>query len=64
MAGIYIYQFLIDDTFLPRVVLDYVIIPLRNFAVWGILLFFGIMVLQSIIAPIPSEMILLATGLI
>lgn len=64
MAGIYIYQFLIDDTFLPKVVLDFVIIPLRNFAVWGILLFFGIMVLQSIIAPIPSEMILLATGLI
>jgi uncharacterized membrane protein YdjX (TVP38/TMEM64 family) len=63
MVGIYIYQFLIDDTFLPRIVLDWVII-LKDLAIWGILLFFGIMVLQSIIAPIPSEMILFASGLI
>ncbi|NHI92407.1 MAG: TVP38/TMEM64 family protein [Candidatus Lokiarchaeota archaeon] len=64
MAALYIYQFLIDETFLPRVVLYYVVIPLRYLMIWGVFVFFGIMILQAIIAPIPSEMILLASGLI
>jgi len=64
MAAIYLYQFLIDDTFLPRIVFEYVIIPLRDIGIWGALLFFGLMVLQSIIAPIPSEMVLFASGLV
>ncbi|MHA1271211.1 MAG: TVP38/TMEM64 family protein [Candidatus Helarchaeota archaeon] len=64
MIGIYVYQFLIDETFLPSVVFYYVIIPLRNLGIWGAFIFFGLMVLQSIVAPIPSEMILFASGLI
>ncbi|MBD3228780.1 MAG: hypothetical protein GF329_11395 [Candidatus Lokiarchaeota archaeon] len=64
MIGIYAYQFLIDPTFLPRVIVDWVIIPLRDLQFWSILIFFGIMVIQAIVAPIPSEMVLLASGLI
>ncbi|MHA1427542.1 MAG: TVP38/TMEM64 family protein [Candidatus Helarchaeota archaeon] len=64
MVLIYAYNFLIDDTFLPRIVLEWVIIPLRNIGIWGIFIFFGLMVIQSIIAPIPSEMVLLASGLV
>jgi len=64
MIGIYAYQFLIDDTFLPRIVFLYVIVPLRGIGIWGAFVFFGLMVLQSIIAPIPSEMVLFASGLI
>ncbi len=64
MIGIYAYQFLIDDTFLPRIVFLYVIVPLRGIGIWGAFVFFGLMVLQSIIAPIPSEMVLFAGGLI
>ena len=66
MVLLYAYQFLVDDTFLPRVVLYYVVIPLQhpNMLILGIFLFFGLMVLQAVVAPIPSEMILLASGLI
>ncbi|TFF87920.1 MAG: TVP38/TMEM64 family protein [Promethearchaeota archaeon] len=64
MIVIYAYQFLIDPTFLPRILVHWVIIPLSNLPFWSILLFFGLMVLQAIIAPIPSEMVLLMTGLL
>jgi len=64
MAVLYLYQFLVDATFLPRVVLYWVVIPIQYIAIWGIILFFGLMILQAVVAPIPSEMILLASGLI
>ncbi|MHA1264571.1 MAG: TVP38/TMEM64 family protein [Candidatus Helarchaeota archaeon] len=64
MLGIYAYNYLIDDTFLPRLVLEWFIIPLRENLILGVFIFFGLMVLQSLIAPIPSEMVLLASGLV
>lgn len=64
MVLIYAYNYLIDNSFLPRLVLEWFIIPLRDNLILGIFIFFGLMVLQSIIAPIPSEMVLLASGLV
>jgi len=64
MVILYTYHFAIDNAFLPRLVIEWVVIPLRDLQFLGILLFFGVMVLQAIIAPIPSEICLLACGLI
>ncbi|MEA2071800.1 MAG: TVP38/TMEM64 family protein [Asgard group archaeon] len=55
----------IDDEFLFLIVRDYFIRPIIFLPVWvRVLLFLLIMVVQSLFAPIPSEIILLSGGMI
>ncbi len=45
-------------------ILIYIILPLNNAGFWGILLFLVFMAIQSLLMPIPSEIVLLAGGII
>jgi len=59
-----IYNYFIDTTFLYSIVVNFFVNPIQALGFWGIFLFIGIMGIQGLIIPIPSEIILLATGAI
>jgi len=59
-----IYNYFIDTTFLYSIVVNIFVYPIQTLEFWGIFLFIGIMALQGLIIPIPSEIVLLATGMI
>ena len=59
-----IYNYFIDTTFLYSIVVNLFVIPIQALGFLGIFLFIGIMGLQGLIIPIPSEIVLLATGMI
>jgi uncharacterized membrane protein YdjX (TVP38/TMEM64 family) len=52
------------QTFLLELIVNWFINPIAMLGFVGILLFIGIMALQGLLIPIPSEIILLATGMI
>lgn len=54
----------VKKTFLFELVRDYFLIPLEAIGYWSILLFLVLMVVQSLIVPIPSELVLLAGGML
>ena len=54
----------IDETFLFTIIRDFFILPLLDIGFWAYLVFLVLMVVQSLIAPIPSELILLSAGII
>ncbi len=58
------YNVFIDSTTLYRIVIDWFVNPIYNLGIWGIFLFIGIMAIQGLIIPLPSEVVLLATGMI
>jgi uncharacterized membrane protein YdjX (TVP38/TMEM64 family) len=51
-------------TFLYRLVVEWFVNPIFNLGIIGIFLFIGIMAIQGLLVPIPSEIVLLATGMI
>jgi len=58
------YMLFIDDTFLFRIVVEWFVNPIYSLGFFGILLFILIMAIQGLLVPIPSEIVLLATGMI
>ncbi|MHA1915060.1 MAG: TVP38/TMEM64 family protein [Promethearchaeota archaeon] len=58
------YVFFIDKTILYRIVVEWFVNPIYLLGVFGVLLFILIMALQGLIVPLPSEIVLLATGMI
>jgi len=58
------YIYFIDSTILYRVVIDWFVNPIHYLGFFGILLFIVIMGIQGLLIPIPSEILLLATGII
>ena len=60
---IFIYNYFVDTTFLYTIVLHFVN-GVQMLGFWGIFLFIGIMAIQGLIIPIPSEIVLLSTGMI
>ncbi len=58
------YIYFVDQTFLYRLVIEWFVNPIYLLAFWGILLFIAIMAIQGLLVPIPSEIVLLATGMI
>ncbi len=54
----------IDETFLFSLIRDYFILPLLDIGWWAYLVFLVLMIIQSLIAPIPSELVLLSAGMI
>lgn len=67
VIGVSIYlllKMITDATYLFRVVKNIFIVPLLDIGGWAIIIFLGLMVLQSLFAPIPSELILLSGAMI
>jgi uncharacterized membrane protein YdjX (TVP38/TMEM64 family) len=64
MVFLYVYTYLIDNTLLTRIIVLLFVIPVTSIGGWGVLLYFGIMALQCIVAPIPSELVQVVGGLI
>lgn len=58
------YIFFIDETILYKFVVNYFVNPISKLGIIGIFLFIVIMAFQGLIVPIPSEVVLLATGMI
>ncbi|MFW9898691.1 MAG: TVP38/TMEM64 family protein [Candidatus Thorarchaeota archaeon] len=58
------YIYFVDKTFLYRIVIEWFVNPIYALAFWGILLFIIIMAIQGLLVPIPSEIVLLAAGMI
>ncbi|MFX1386841.1 MAG: TVP38/TMEM64 family protein [Promethearchaeota archaeon] len=59
-----IYNYFVDPTFLYLLVVNFFVNPIQNLGILGIFFFIGVMALQGLIIPIPSEGVLLATGFI
>ncbi|MHA1521941.1 MAG: TVP38/TMEM64 family protein [Promethearchaeota archaeon] len=59
-----LYLVIIDETFLFRIIRDYFITPLLSIGFWAAFVFLFLMVVQSLIAPIPSELILLSGAMV
>ncbi|MHA2281149.1 MAG: TVP38/TMEM64 family protein [Promethearchaeota archaeon] len=60
---LYIIYF-VDNTILYRFVVDFFVNPVHRLGVLGIFLFIAIMGIQGLFVPLPSELILLASGMI
>jgi len=58
------YIYFVDETFLYRLVIDWFVNPIYSLGIIGIILFIIIMAIQGLLVPIPSEIVLLATGMI
>ena len=58
------YNYIIDESFLTNIVIRYIVIPIRRLGWIGILIILGFMVIQGLLVPIPSELVLLAIGII
>jgi uncharacterized membrane protein YdjX (TVP38/TMEM64 family) len=56
--------FFVDNTILYRFVVEFFVNPVYNWGVIGIFLFIVIMGFQGLLVPLPSEIVLLATGMI
>ena len=58
------YIYFVDGTILYRFVVDWFVNPIYYLGFVGILIFIIVMAIQGLIVPIPSEIVLLATGII
>jgi uncharacterized membrane protein YdjX (TVP38/TMEM64 family) len=63
-VALVIYVYLFNPTLLYRIVVEWFVNPIYALGIVGIFLFIGIMALQGLIVPLPSELVLLATGMI
>lgn len=63
-VALLIYNYFIDNTLIFKIVAEWFVNPVYELQLIGILLFIGIMAIQGLIVPIPSEVVLLATGMI
>jgi uncharacterized membrane protein YdjX (TVP38/TMEM64 family) len=58
------YNYFVDDTFIYILVAKWFVNPIWKLGFIGIFLFIAIMGIQGLLVPIPSEVVLLATGII
>jgi len=63
-VALLIYNYFIDSTFIFKLVAEWFVNPVYKLQLIGILLFIIIMAIQGLLVPIPSEVVLLATGMI
>ena len=57
------YNYFVDTTFVYTIVAEWFVNPIYELQFWGIFLFIGIMAIQGLLVPIPSEVVLLSTGM-
>ncbi|MHA1727681.1 MAG: TVP38/TMEM64 family protein [Promethearchaeota archaeon] len=53
-----------DETWLFGIVINYFAIPVLSMGIWGFVVFILFMGIQGILLPLPSELVLLSSGLI
>jgi len=58
------YIYFVDPTFLYILVVEWFVNPIILLGIWGIFLFIGVMAIQGLLVPIPSELVLLSAGMI
>lgn len=58
------YNYFVDKTFIYVLIAEYFVNPIYRLGFIGIFLFIAIMALQGLLVPIPSEVVLLASGII
>ena len=58
------YNYFVDTTFVYIIIAEWFVNPIYELQFWGIFLFIGIMAIQGLLVPIPSEVVLLSTGMI
>ncbi|TFG15934.1 MAG: DedA family protein [Promethearchaeota archaeon] len=58
------YNYFVDSQFLYRLVINWFVNPVFELGIIGIFIFILIMAFQGLLVPIPSELVLLATGMI
>jgi uncharacterized membrane protein YdjX (TVP38/TMEM64 family) len=64
MVFLYAYTYLVDKTFLTKIVVLLFVKPVGSMGGWGVPLYFAMMLVQCIVAPIPSELVQVVGGLI
>lgn len=64
MVILYGYTLVRDETLFTRIILEWFVIPVTEIGPWGVLLYYGIMLVQCIVAPIPSELVQIVGGLL
>ena len=63
-VGLLYYNYFVDKTFIYILIADWFVNPIYELEFIGIFVFIAIMAIQGLIVPIPSELVLLATGMI
>lgn len=58
------YNYFIDTTLIYIIIAEWFVNPIYDLQFWGIFLFIGVMAIQGLLVPIPSEIVLLSTGMI
>ncbi|MBA7673686.1 hypothetical protein ES703_81889 [subsurface metagenome] len=58
------YIYFVDQTFLYILVVVWFVNPIIRLGIWGMFLFIGVMAIQGLLVPIPSELVLLSAGII
>ncbi len=58
------YNYFVDKTFIYTLVAEWFVNPIHELGFIGIFLFIAVMAIQGLLVPIPSEIVLLATGMI
>ncbi|MBY9007059.1 MAG: TVP38/TMEM64 family protein, partial [Candidatus Lokiarchaeota archaeon] len=58
------YNYFVDKTFIYTLVAEWFVNPIYELGFIGIFLFIAVMAIQGLLVPIPSEIVLLATGMI
>ena len=58
------WNYFVDRTFIYLIIAKWFVNPIFELEILGMLLFIGIMAIQGLLVPIPSEIVLLATGMI
>lgn len=64
MSVVIMYFVITDEQWLFSIIRTYFILPLLEIGFWAIVVFLLLMVVQSLVAPIPSELILLSGAMI
>ena len=64
MVFLYAYTWLKDETLFTRIILQWFVIPVTQLGIWGVFLYYGIMMVLCIVAPIPSELVQIVGGLL
>ncbi|MFX0102344.1 MAG: TVP38/TMEM64 family protein [Candidatus Hodarchaeota archaeon] len=59
-----LYLWIKQPDLLANITINWLVIPVITIGLWGILLYLVVMAVQGLFIPIPSELILLASGLI
>ena len=64
LSVIVLYLIFKNENFLFETIRDFFIVPLLKMGFWAVFVFLLLMIIQSLIAPIPSELILLSGAMV